>query len=276
MIIGVSGKIGSGKDTVASIIQQLSFGIKPYDVVSNIEGGYTDVLGLANKWEVKRFADKLKDIVCLLIGCTREQLEDREFKEKSLGENWVKYRVWGANGHFDMYYSNYEEAWTRYNQFSKENAHFARVELTPRLLLQLLGTNCGRNILHPNIWVNSLFAEYIEDEGFKYNVEPLENNQFKVLSEPAPYNYGFPNWVIPDVRFKNEADEIINRGGIVIRVDRVNRDNPIVNRESETALDDYEFFKYRIVNDSSIGALVHEVGEILFHEGLIPQVERGQ
>ena len=31
--------------------------------------------------EIKKFADKLKDIVCLLIGCTREQLEDQEFKK---------------------------------------------------------------------------------------------------------------------------------------------------------------------------------------------------
>jgi hypothetical protein len=39
-------------------------------------------------FEIKKYADKLKDFVCILIGCTREQLEDQEFKEKELGEEW--------------------------------------------------------------------------------------------------------------------------------------------------------------------------------------------
>ena len=53
-IIGISGKKTVGKNTIAKIINQLT----------------------NNKYEEKCFADKLKDIVCLLIGCTREQLED--------------------------------------------------------------------------------------------------------------------------------------------------------------------------------------------------------
>ena len=61
-LISISGKIGSGKDTVAGIIQKIT----------------------GNQFEIVRFADKVKDIVCLLLNCTREQLEAREFKEKAL------------------------------------------------------------------------------------------------------------------------------------------------------------------------------------------------
>ena len=68
MIIGVSGHMNSGKDLVGLIIQHL-----------------TD-----SNWKIKKFADKLKDIVCLLIGCTREQLEDRKFKETPLSSEWDK------------------------------------------------------------------------------------------------------------------------------------------------------------------------------------------
>ena len=67
-LISVSGKKGSGKNLVAAIITDLT-----YDQAH---------------WEVKSFADKLKYITCSLIGCTREQLEDREFKEKELEEEW--------------------------------------------------------------------------------------------------------------------------------------------------------------------------------------------
>ena len=35
-----------------------------------------------------KFADKLKDCVCILLGCTRSQLEDREFKESYLSSEW--------------------------------------------------------------------------------------------------------------------------------------------------------------------------------------------
>ncbi len=100
MIIGISGKINSGKDTVAQIWQWLdSKSELPYIdwIKENIYNGY-DIGGLSmyqdeGSWKIKKFADKLKDIVCILIGCTREQLEDREFKEKELGEEWNKYVV---------------------------------------------------------------------------------------------------------------------------------------------------------------------------------------
>ena len=63
-IISISGKIGAGKDTVAQMIQE----------ATNYH------------FEIRRFADNLKDIVCMLIGCTREQLEDRSIKSLSLQE----------------------------------------------------------------------------------------------------------------------------------------------------------------------------------------------
>lgn len=60
MIIGISGRKFSGKSTVATLL----FNATGYKIVS--------------------FADKLKDVTCLLSGCTREQLEDYDFKENSL------------------------------------------------------------------------------------------------------------------------------------------------------------------------------------------------
>ena len=60
MLIGICGKKFSGKSTVAKILS----GMLGYKVVS--------------------FADKLKDVTCVLSGCTREQLEDYDFKENKL------------------------------------------------------------------------------------------------------------------------------------------------------------------------------------------------
>ena len=63
-LIAISGKKQSGKNTIAKIINQLT----------------------NNKYEEKCFADKLKDIICILINCTREQLEDESIKSLSLQE----------------------------------------------------------------------------------------------------------------------------------------------------------------------------------------------
>lgn len=152
MILGISGKINSGKDTVGKIIQGLELGEETFDdgIMGFLES-YEDYNSLEypKHWQIKKFADKLKDIVCLLIGCTREQLEDREFKETPLGEEWncwVTSSSWGAPDKLGLEYNGM----THCNQ---------RI-MTPRLMLQLIGTDLFRDQLHPQVWVNSLFSDY--------------------------------------------------------------------------------------------------------------------
>ena len=85
MIIGISGKALSGKDTVTNIIQWLILK-EEKDVEIALED--FEKYSKASDWKNVKFADKLKDMVCLLLGCTREQLEDPKFKETTLGEEW--------------------------------------------------------------------------------------------------------------------------------------------------------------------------------------------
>ena len=60
MLIAICGHKFSGKSTVANLLHN------------------------ATGYQVVSFADKLKDITCILSGCTREDLEDYEFKENKL------------------------------------------------------------------------------------------------------------------------------------------------------------------------------------------------
>lgn len=64
-------------------------------------------------------------------------------------------------------------------------------KFSPRLALQLLGTEAGRNVFHKDIWVNSLLKRA-----------------------------GDKNVVITDVRFKNELKFIHKNNGIIVRVKR--------------------------------------------------------
>ena len=71
MLIGLSGKIGSGKDTAADFIEE---------IISNDPTGFPI-------FKTIRFADKVKEIVALILGISINELEDRDFKNKPLGSD---------------------------------------------------------------------------------------------------------------------------------------------------------------------------------------------
>jgi len=217
-LIGISGKMGSGKDTLSIVINYLADKFAP-ESIADWEQPVSEFT-YANK----KYSEKLKYMVCFLLGCSRSDLEDREFKEKELGEEW--------DG------------------------------LTPRKLLQLLGTEAGRHIIHPNIWVNALFADYVCDDCGQQECPTDEEDTGQMIHR------SFPDWIITDVRFPNEAQAIKDRGGILIRINRPQYlDNGLVIRKdehlSETALDDYDEFDYVINNDTnSVQDLVDKVKQL--------------
>lgn len=269
MIIGISGKIHSGKDTVGKIIQSITNGDHLEGTIKVVKD---NIYCPDTTWQIKKFADKLKDIVCLLIGCTREQLEDQEFKNKELGEEWKIYNIYEYNNPKKILkiVDNIDSAENICWNIISVNLEFKEDILTPRKLLQLLGTECGRNIIHPNIWINSLFVDYK-----KPIRASISDGQFERLIKENKYNY--PKWIITDVRFPNEIQAIKNREGITIRVNRTyyTKDkkyiigiDPIKEHESETALDNAKF-DYVIDNNGSIEELIKKIKKILIKEKII-------
>ena len=265
-ILAISGKKSSGKDTVGKIIQYLTGESTVYPFDLNIDYSHT------SNWEVKKFADKLKDIIRLLINCNREQLEDESFKSKELGEEWWYFK--GRNGSL-----------IPYSEYSKRNDEDL-IKPTPRFLLQFIGTDLLRNQLHPEIWVNSLMSEYKPLYGYQTTDSKITIGD---ISIPIPgLNIDkriFPNWIITDTRFPNELKAVKDREGITIRVNRFmcskcgNTDNfeggnDLCNEcghfksndkehESETALDSYNDWDYIIDNNGSIDELINSVRRIL-------------
>lgn len=250
MLIGINGYAGSGKDTVGKIIQYLlsAFnGVNLEKILNNYEE-YEWMLEEQSEWEIKKYAGKLKEIASLLTGIPVQKFEDQEFKNTYLGSEW---RVHG-------------------------------LPMKVREFLQYLGTNALRECLHQNTWVNALFADYkssYERNIYKHNdgqsTASLRKDGFleKELLEKENWNLtntfsdGFPNWIITDVRFPNEAKAIKDRGGIIIRVDRPFV-KPINSHASETALDNWNF-DYKIGNVSDLKSLAFTVENILLKENLL-------
>ena len=143
MIVGITGFIGSGKDTVAKMLVK--------------KGAVQD-----------SFASPLKDLCASVFGWDRHMLEgdtvaSRDFRETA-----------------DIY-------WTR--KLGIDN-------FTPRLALQLLGTDIMRTHFNQDIWLDSL----------EYRIRK-NNPQDQIV-------------VVSDCRFKNELDLIKQLDGIVIHVIR--------------------------------------------------------
>jgi hypothetical protein len=220
MIIGISGKIGSGKDTVGKIIQYFTsddcskYCLGLLKLGDSIEGYHN------SNWQIKKFADKLKQIVSILTGIPVEDLEKEEIKNSTLGEEWVKYGY--ADGFYRYYNYGTETTIMNNKQCSKERYEQELIinpqtaykhYYTVRDLLQLIGTEAMRDVIHSNIWVNALFVDY--DEGFYPSTYSLKSNTIRPTSKDNT-----DNWIITDVRFHNELNAILERDGVVIRVNR--------------------------------------------------------
>ena len=244
MLIGISGKMGSGKNLVCTIIQGLTAAKKHN--IENPSFEWIKKYYINSIWEQKAFAGKLKQTVSLLTGIPVEKFEDQDFKNTELGEEWWYWKPIG-NDYLPL---------IPYNEPTGTN-HYNLIKPTPRLLLQIIGTDCIRDRVHPNAWVNALFADYRDKVDFDNNLPKSSN------------------WVITDMRFPNELEAVKSRGGITIRVNRFEQISENVRvhgvgvpHPSETALDNAEF-DYTIENNSSIEDLIHTVSLILKREKII-------
>lgn len=88
-----------------------------------------------------------------------------------------------------------------------------------------------------------------------------------VLTKEGKQKVFYPNWIITDCRFPNEAQAVKDKGGIIIRIDRPGV-NPINDHPSETGLDNWKF-DYKIANLSDIYTLKETVRDILKHAKLL-------
>jgi len=159
------------------------------------------------------FADKLKDGASTIFGWDRAMLEGDTDESRT----WREQRddFWSAE---------------------------TKMEVTPRLVLQLFGTDCMRNGFDDGVWVSLLKKTILDNPG---------------------------NYVVPDVRFENEIAMLRDIGGEVWEVQRGRTPNWLVKYEitgvepTEVHSSEWRWIKSRkdkvIENNSTLEHLQNEV-----------------
>jgi hypothetical protein len=158
------------------------------------------------------FAETLKDAAACIFGWDRDMLEgdtERSRAERELKDEW-----WSERMGFDV---------------------------SPRYMLQFMGTEVMRNNLHQNIWALATEKRIIQ------------------MAQDYPYL----NYVISDVRFPNEFDMIHRLNGEVWHIQRGELPdwfgkNPSHIHASETAWNNC-FFDATIQNNGTIEDLKRAV-----------------
>ena len=121
-----------------------------------------------------------------------------------------------------------------------KNEYLSEWDMSVGEMFQIVGTDAIRDILSENAWIYSLYNNIKDGE----------------------------NIIITDVRFKNEAYSILNRGGYLIRINGVHhiQDKRNIEHKSETELDDFNMFDIVFENKppiSNINKLIEQLKDIL-------------
>jgi len=261
-IIGIHGKIGSGKDTVGKMFQYH---------IDRKRNGYTNPSSLEDfnsyinnghdlkcGWAIKKFAYALKQVCSIIFNISIEDLELPEVKAKFLNPSWYRY-------YFERQYTDADHNlyFKKFIFSSIEDADYAHNYITDgairaefptiRSFLQEIGTNAMRNVIHPDIWVNALMNKYAYNNPIFYE-GGVESPDYEDIS---------PDWIITDVRFKNEVQAIKRVEGIIIKIIRTDVPENFSSKHiSENELNNYKF-DYDIINNGSMEDLLGKTYELL-------------
>jgi hypothetical protein len=130
--------------------------------------------------------------------------------------------------------------------------------LSPRVIMQRIGTEVGRSI-HTDTWVRHTLDNIrsaADGKGF------VERDDVGRRFNRIPLTVASTLWAVTDVRFPNEAEAIRVAGGTVLKVVRPSLGAPTDEHSSETSVDQV-VADHTVVNDGTLEALHDRVVEAL-------------
>lgn len=290
MIISLSGKKQSGKDTIADIIKSLIY--CKIDGTELSEENFESIrYCIIRNYKVKKFAGKLKEVAAIMLGCNPSDFESEEFKNSILGEEWWYYQdIVRNNIIYD--YSTFK------NLEVVKHGSLQLIKPSLRTFLQRLATDAVRMNLHPCSWINSTLSDYISKEFWVITDTRFENEVNAIrYKEPKFLNIRVDRWQTVEQwckQYEGFVTFIKNPEGwyignkissndfltqfilaqsfndcVMINKERIQLLIDNLCHQSETQLDNYDKFDYHIRNEGSIGELITKVRDIMLERNLL-------
>ena len=133
-----------------------------------------------------------------------EELKPQGYHRIAFGDALKRH----AMGMFDLTYAQV------HGSLAEKKTVDPRWGLSPRQILQRLGTETARSV-HPSVWIEAL----------KRDLVALENGRTWIVNEGRwVLGVSGGRWptrfVVPDVRFPDEAQALRDMGGVIVRVIR--------------------------------------------------------
>lgn len=225
-LIAISGIKGSGKDTVAHMLQyclSVPKMFRQYWIYKKF-GRY-----FKKCWKITAFASNLKKVLSIILHIPVKRFNNRSFKENY----YIDLKT------LDIYnVSNLPAKETLSDTiFAKKAKAFdpdiKEYLISIRQLMQLFGTEYCRRLFGPDVWVLSTLAGVTE------------------------------NTIVSDLRFVNEALEVKKRNGILIYIDRGLEFGQHPSEKEMKLLYDNCHYDYVIRNNASLKDLFNSVKELV-------------
>lgn len=266
-IIALSGKQGSGKNEVGSIIQYLTSELNeketPYN--TNVSHFYSKL----SNWKEHSFAYKVREALSAITGIPIQDLLRNDIKQKTLEE------LTGIS-------------WKDDND----------KEMTVRRSLQKLGTDAVRFHFHEDTWVKSVQAEILKDPDNNHFITDLRfENEMLAMDDLNTIHIRINRYLTSEQwhnKFKHEV-EVIDPDGwdrknfeyswykerisqkefekrLMESTCKFNLDELSFRHQSEIDLDNIDLSKWDHIIDNDtddLNDLVKKVRTILEHENII-------
>jgi len=246
-LISISGKIGSGKDTVGTIIQYLTSNQQNNsfeEVINNNIKINTSI------WEIKKMAGKLKQVASILTNIPVENFENQEFKKMQMHSCWgMTYREFLQKiGTDAMRNGLHEDTWL--------NAFW--VDYRPPMDVTYVVNDYSK---YPK-WI-------ITDVRFEneYNsVRERGGLMIKVTRSLAVCGTCYKTGTANELDILSQSGRFVNGH---CKVGDIIPNDQLPSHASETGLDHITDWDWVIHNDGTIEDLIEMVQEMLIKENII-------
>lgn len=261
-LIGVSGQTGSGKDTVANYL------CTEYNFVK------------------VALADPIKRFGYHVFHFNENQLWGPSESRNAVDSRYNAPQAWDdAYSRMIMWGREYITSVLGTDDLDVVGAAFVHMvqwfdwlrekytgNLSPRIMLQAMGTEWGRDKVSKDIWMDCLLRTVkmlMHEDGF---TKTLTYDPVQGCVETAASR--LPRGVaVSDIRFENEFQRIRDAGGLVLRVIRPDTDAKaatvgITGHASEAHEYSFENFDFILRNDGTLGDLYRNIDDVLVVYGM--------